>query len=94
MTQGGQRVRRILLISLAALGVFGQQAVNHDLGYDDTPMLPRLPFHVHDPKRPHPPVVIPSAQSGGAPSDAIVLFDGKDLAVRSRQGGGNLPTAS
>ena len=52
---------------------------NHDLGFEDTPMLPGLPFHVHDPNRPHPPVVTPSAQPGGPPSDAIVLFDGKDL---------------
>lgn len=53
--------------------------VSHDLGFDDTPMLPGLPYHVHDYNRPHPPVVAPSAVPGGAPSDAIVLFDGKDL---------------
>lgn len=56
-----------------------KKAVNHDLGFEDTPMLPGLPYHVHDPNRPHPPVVTPAAQNGGAPSDAIVLFDGKDL---------------
>ncbi len=54
-------------------------SANHDLGFKDTPMLPGLPFHVHDPDRPHPPVVTPAAEPGGAPSDAIVLFDGKDL---------------
>ena len=54
-------------------------AVNPDLGFTDTPMLPGLPWHVHDPARPHPPVVTPSAAPGGAPSDAIILFDGKDL---------------
>jgi hypothetical protein len=53
-------------------------AQNHDLGYTDTPMLPGLPFHVHDPARPRPQVVTPGTQ-GGAPSDAVVLFDGKDL---------------
>ncbi len=57
--------------------LFAQEA-NHDLGYTDTPMLPGLPFHVHDPARPRPPVVTPGTQ-GSAPSDAIVLFDGKDL---------------
>jgi hypothetical protein len=71
-------MQRLALILLTAIVIFGQ-GVNHDLGYDDTPMLPGLPFHVHDPSRPHPPVVTPAAQSGGAPSDAIVLFDGKDL---------------
>jgi hypothetical protein len=52
---------------------------NHDLGFTDTPILPGLPWHVHDPARPHPPVVTPAATPGGPPSDAIVLFDGKDL---------------
>lgn len=54
-------------------------AVNHDLGFKDTPMLPGMPWHVHDPDRPHPVIVAPPAQPGGAPADAIVLFDGKDL---------------
>src|SRR5262245_51379256 len=51
-----------------------------DLGFTDTPMLPGLPYHVHDVARPHPPVVTPGARAGAPPSDAIVLFDGKDLA--------------
>lgn len=54
---------------------------NHDLGFEDTPMLPGLPYHVHDDRRPHPRVVTPGAEPGGAPSDAIVLFDGKDLSA-------------
>ncbi|HWB84339.1 MAG TPA: DUF1080 domain-containing protein [Bryobacteraceae bacterium] len=52
---------------------------NHDLGFTDTPMLPGLPYHVHDPARPHPRIVTPSDKPGGAPSDAVVLFDGKDM---------------
>ena len=52
-------------------------------------MLPGLPFHVHDPLRPHPPVVTPASQSGGAPSDAIVLFDGKDLSEWQSRGRGS-----
>ena len=55
------------------------QNVNHDLGYTDTPMLPGLPFHVHDPARPRPPVMTPGSAPGAAPSDAIVLFDGTNL---------------
>lgn len=54
-------------------------AQNSDLGFTDTPMLPGLPYHVHDPARPHPPVVTPGARAGDAPSGAVVLFDGKDL---------------
>jgi hypothetical protein len=50
-----------------------------DDGFTDTPMLPRLPWQVHDPKRPHPRVVTPGATVGVAPSDARVLFAGRDL---------------
>ena len=62
-----------------ALAILLAQVANTNLGYTDTPMLPGLPYHVHDPARPHPPDIRPSEQPGGAPSDAIVLFDGKDL---------------
>jgi hypothetical protein len=51
-------------------------------GFKDTPMLPGTKWHVHDPDRPLPPVVKPGekfSQEAAAPSDAIVLFDGKDL---------------
>jgi hypothetical protein len=72
-------MRWLLLFVFAAAAGFSQNKQNNDLGYTDTPMLPGLPFHVHDPARPHPAVVTPAAQPGGAPSDAIVLFDGSDL---------------
>src|SRR5438477_12423126 len=54
------------------------------VGYTDTPMLPGGKWHVHDPNRPQPTVVAPGTFStpttpGKAPSDAIVLFYGKDL---------------
>src|SRR5689334_4074011 len=66
-----------ILVSFAA-AAFAQTA-NHDLGYKDTPILPGLPYHVHDSDRPRPKAIKPGAQAGAAPSDAIVLFDGKDL---------------
>lgn len=47
-------------------------------------MLPGLPWHVHDPARPHPKVVSPGAQPGQPPSDAVILFDGKDLSKWTR----------
>src|SRR5580700_8602723 len=67
----------VLMFTLASAAMC--QTANTDLGYTDTPVLPGLPYHVHDPARPHPPVVTPSVEPGGPPSDAIVLFDGKDL---------------
>ncbi len=51
-------------------------------GFQDTPMQPDGRWHVHDPARPQPPIVSPGSsfsQQAAAPSDAIVLFDGKDL---------------
>ena len=66
------------------------------IGYDDTPILPGTQWHVHDGKRPQPPVVTPgevSCDCGcdcecdsdcvqmGPPSDAVVLFDGTDLSA-------------
>ena len=58
-------------------------------------MLPGLPWHVHDPKRPHPPAVTPGDLPGAPPSDAIVLFNGRDLsqwAQRDRNGAPTEPT--
>ncbi|MBN2451111.1 MAG: DUF1080 domain-containing protein, partial [Lentisphaeria bacterium] len=53
-------------------------------GFTNTPVLPGTEWHVHDPNRPQPPVVLPGAYGAGgailgAPSDAVVLFDGTDL---------------
>ncbi|MCL5270996.1 MAG: DUF1080 domain-containing protein [bacterium] len=51
------------------------------VGYKDTPIQPWSGYHVHDPDRPEPPRVEPGDQpTMPPPSDAIVLFDGKDMA--------------
>jgi hypothetical protein len=65
-----------------------QQSKPGDLGFTDTPILPGLKWHVHDPDRPHPPVVTPGATPYAPPSDAIVLFDGKDLSKWAQLGKG------
>ena len=53
-------------------------------GYVDTPLLPNSSWKVHDRRRPQPGNVNPGdsdilAPPGKAPSDAIILFDGKDI---------------
>ncbi len=53
------------------------------LGYQDTPLLPGGKWHVHDGERPQPRKIDPGTastqeQPGRPPSDAVVLFDGKD----------------
>jgi hypothetical protein len=58
-------------------------------------MQPGMPWRVHDPARPKPPIVSPGATPGAPPADAIVLFNGRDLsqwAHRSRDGGLTEPT--
>ena len=46
-------------------------------------------FGVHDTRRPNPPVVTPGAMAGGAPSDALILFDGKSLDAFASQEDGS-----
>ena len=59
-------------------------AVEDKLGHQDTPLIPGSKWHVHDGLRPQPKIVTPGSWNSDkgvvdAPSDAIVLFDGKDL---------------
>jgi len=65
-----------LLLSSIALAAAGLQ--DEPVGYDATPLLPDSKWRVHDKARPVPPSVRPG-DGPAAPSDAIVLFDGRDL---------------
>ncbi len=82
------------LVAASAVGVGQDQGKAHPkVGYKDTPMLPGGRWHVHDSDRPFPKVITPGTCStqdepGKAPSDAVVLFDGKDLS-HWRSGGGD-----
>jgi hypothetical protein len=49
------------------------------VGYSDTEIIPGQKWRVHDIDRPRPSMVTPGVRPGDPPSDAIVLFDGKDL---------------
>jgi hypothetical protein len=68
---------RFFLITAIALSCFAQTQ-DHTLGYDNTPYLPGGKWRVHDVNRPRPKMVTPGV-GAAAPSDAIVLFDGKDF---------------
>lgn len=77
--------KTFLLIGMAATvctvacGQNKESRWNTPTGYRDTPQLPNQKWKVHDIDRPKPPVITPGAQPGMPPSDAIVLFDGKDV---------------
>lgn len=67
----------------AATALTAADAAKKSLGYEATsPLIPGTKWHVHDGTRPAPPVVTPGAtfsHLAPPPSDAVVLFDGKDL---------------
>src|SRR5581483_6881200 len=79
----------LLICSFAALALpalAADEKPKPHVGYQDTPIIPGTKWHVHDGERPQPPVVTPGEPStqdkvGTAPSDATVLFDGKDLSA-------------
>jgi hypothetical protein len=72
-------MRHTLLLAAVCCSFLHAQKKDHTLGYDDTPYLPDGKWRVHDVSRPHPRKVAPGSDNTGAPSDATVLFDGKDL---------------
>lgn len=91
----------ILTLSIASLAVADDKPaaaaapVKH-LGYQDTPLIPGTKWHVHDGERPQPKIVTPGEATtqekvGSAPSDAVVLFDGKDLSKWRSSNGKDAP---
>ena len=68
-----------MLLFFAFLSPLAAQEQDHTLGYDNTPVIPGQKWRVHDVSRPRPPAITPGSEPGRPPSDAIVLFDGKDL---------------
>jgi len=83
----GMKTFSIALVFAAGVGgVFAVQ--QRPIGYSDTPMLPGGRWHVHDGKRPQPPIVTPAETTSAPPSDAVVLFDGHDLGKWQSADGG------
>ena len=79
-------LRCALVLAVSAISLSAAEETGKP-GYKDTPLIPGTKWHIHDSDRPQPKVVSPAKQIGQPPSDAIVLFDGKDLSHwQSRNG--------
>jgi hypothetical protein len=63
------------------------------IGFTALAEIPGTPWRIHDAARPHPRVITPGATPGSAPSDATVLFDGKDLSKWAHSRNGQLSDA-
>ncbi len=80
------------LFSIISLST-AASAFGAGLGYTNTPFIPGTKWHVHDGDRPQPPIVTPGknfSQQGDAPSDAVVLFNGKDFSKWQGEKGGEV----
>jgi hypothetical protein len=69
---------------------------NRGLGETDQPLIPGQKWRIRDLNRPKPASVVPGAHPGQPPSDAIVLFDGRDLSqwtISAGRGGRGAPAA-
>jgi hypothetical protein len=77
----------------AGTQVYGPGGNADSWGFTNSAFNPESRWRIHDPERPQPPVVTPGETvSIPAPSDAIVLFDGKDLSKWvTRQNGVDCP---
>ncbi len=89
-------------VAIAVAGLIGCQSHTNvqpqkqSSAQESVPMLPGGKWRVHQMNRPQPPIVTPGTFStqqvpGKPPSDAVVLFDGKDLSKWQSTKGGPAP---
>lgn len=72
----------LILGTMASLVLAKHHNKKTELGYRDTPFIPGKKWRVHDGTRPQPRIVTPAttfSHSAPPPSDATILFDGRDL---------------
>jgi len=80
---------------IASASSLGWNVVQQKEGYTDTPFIfTGSKWRVHDANRPTPAIVTPAPAGAAvaAPSDAIILFNGKDLSKWSTRSGKLLAT--
>ncbi len=89
------KLTNIAIVALIFAATCNARAQNSPTGYTDTPTIPGGKWRVHDDARPRPPVVTPGVCGTVAPvnppSDAVVLFDGANLAAWHAEKGGPAP---
>jgi hypothetical protein len=74
--------QRYLLV-LPVVGLVAVSLSAHAGGFYGDPPDANHPWGVHDMNRPQPPRVDPATIVGGAPSDAVVLFDGTEASLEN-----------
>jgi hypothetical protein len=80
-----------LVVALCCVAFVAAMQPPGQLGYEDTPIQPNGKWHIHDGKRPQPPIVTPSALvTTSPPPDAdVLLASGDDVSKwQMQQGGG------
>ena len=75
----------LLLLMVSALGASAAESAKKSGPKVEKPFTPGGIYRQGDMARPRPTVITPPPAPGRPPGDAIVLFDGKDLAQFKRQ---------